>query len=1458
MSLKDLQATLQGQRDHDGTITVSAATLTQSRLTPAPDFDKTIQASLCLANPLQIKTDAIPAPSDKTLTIKGTASFLTPSEIAVEVVFTLGKNNVVDVLIAGTLPPQWKFATSFPVLVGYPFDDLSISQPCYLLATSDVASHVWSSKYPPLLLKKGLNFASVLTLGGPLGILQGFIDALGEGDTVVFAGTIDPAGAKSPAIAQPAVALAGIVDRKITANTSFDLSLPQVLLTSTSDETAGVAYWLAFSSTLSVNKKPFCTFQTGILKDSTSFGFSMRAAKNPITAEDIIGLIGGVDFQKETPKPLAGFFSIGLKELGATIGVKPMNVAMLSCSIGTTKTYPIGEFELESLALNCTVTSPFVRERKSISTTVTATAAIFKEVFTGDFEFEIFADGDALTIGAGYSGTVSLNKLIAGLSHNAITIPKSVADITFSDFGLSVTKLPAGCDWQLYGSAEAAFSLGLSTGPLDATFSVLVQSTGGQRAYQLAGGLKIGEEYFDAKLELDATSRYLTASWHSIGRPLEMKDVAKAFGWTMPDIPSSLDLGLTGAALTYDFGVDESQGGSLAFGAQSKNYGNVAFVTLMVGKKREYFFLLATGQTIELSNLPLVGHALAKIETVAVSDFQIVISSMTSVDATVVGEVNSVIAQLNGQYPTLPSAGTKGMVIASAIMQFGKDAYPLNISLGGPASAAQIARPAVPNAIVPAASPGAALVLATVSASEPADDGITWFTVQKSFGPVSIERIGVMYQSAQQTLWFELHATLAFGPLSLSLVGLGIGSPLTHFKPRFSLSGLGVSYSKPPLEIAGALINLAPPGADYIEFEGGITIATSKLTLEAFGYYGNRNGFSSMFIFGDLSYPFGGPPAFFLTGVALGFGYNSALRIPSIDEVQSFPFVQVLPTATRPNTNLFGPNPTPVSVLDVIRNTVPPWVSATAGSLWFGAGITFTSFELVNSQAMILVEAGEELVIALVGSSRAQFPQGETQKLYANIELDFEVRFAPAEGVFSAQAVLASGSFLLDQACVLTGGFAFFVWYDPNPHAGDFVLTLGGYNPGFKPPSHYPVVPIVGFNWTLDASISITGGAYFALTPAVMMAGGRLDATYQSGNLKAWFDAHADIIIRWKPFWFDASIGITIGASYRIDLLITTATISVELGCDLELWGPPTGGTVTVNLYIVSFTVHFGKPKSDAQAVKSWADVEAMLPNSSASANRNVLSATPVSGLMPTGQSPKKVKRPEATLAAVADSANPPWRVRGGEFVFTAATPVPAVSASVGATHAFQGSPSIDVHPLGLTGVSSTFAVAITDAAKRDVSGTFDVALMRGPVPASLWGKPATDPTKPPVPTSNALLVGDQITGVQVAVKPSRIGATAGAVDVAGALAFVELPTQGDLPFPDGPPAIGVPVNTGKVISTIADTKTGIGAQTVATARGGVLTALGTLGYAPTTRNDPMLRFAAAGGAFAQEPLLAA
>ena len=169
------------------------------------------------------------------------------------------------------------------------------------------------------------------------------------------------------------------------------------------------------------------------------------------------------------------------------------------------------------------------------------------------------------------------------------------------------------------------------------------------------------------------------------------------------------------------------------------------------------------------------------------------------------------------------------------------------------------------------------------------------------------------------------------------------------FKPFVYTAAIDRGYTPSSIIVDEPISYEAGPGQPpYMphnydgKFEGGVTIGTGDFMLEAFGYYGDDTGFSSMFIFGVLAYDFGGPPAFFITGVALGFGYNSNLLVPTIDQVQSFPFVQVLPTSTVPNQGVF-PNNQPLTVLNVIMNTKPPWVSPQAGSLWFAAGITFTS-----------------------------------------------------------------------------------------------------------------------------------------------------------------------------------------------------------------------------------------------------------------------------------------------------------------------------------------------------------------------------------------------------------------------------------------------------------------------------------------------------------------------------------
>src|SRR5205807_166790 len=130
---------------------------------------------------------------------------------------------------------------------------------------------------------------------------------------------------------------------------------------------------------------------------------------------------------------------------------------------------------------------------------------------------------------------------------------------------------------------------------------------------------------------------------------------------------------------------------------------------------------------------------------------------------------------------------------------------------------------------------------------------------------------------------------------------------------------------------------------------------------------------------------------------------------------------------------------------------------------------------------------------------------------YLNVELAFRVSVKPAAGEFAAEALLTENSFVFHPDCRLSGGFAFYAWFGNNPHAGDFVLTVGGYHPRFNVPAHYPQVPRLGINWPMD-KLSIKGEAYFAITPSCIMAGGGLEASYKDGSLEASFSARADFL----------------------------------------------------------------------------------------------------------------------------------------------------------------------------------------------------------------------------------------------------------------------------------------------------------------------------------------------------------
>lgn len=452
-------------------------------------------------------------------------------------------------------------------------------------------------------------------------------------------------------------------------------------------------------------------------------------------------------------------------------------------------------------------------------------------------------------------------------------------------------------------------------------------------------------------------------------------------------------------------------------------------------------------------------------------------------------------------------------------------------------------------------------------ASADSNAGLTvkWLEIKKTFAVLSIDKIGVGMDGSYTALLLD--AALHVSPFTFTLMEAGMGIDLA--KPsdiRFYLSGFGVAFDTGELSIGGSFSKSQEGGTDV--YAGTLLIKSKMFTAMAVGEY--KAG--SLFAYMALSASIGGPPAFFVTGIALGFGYQKKLIFPQIEEVPAYPLI----TAARNGFQAW------------ILTDLQKYIQDENGQNFLVAGVQFESFQIVDGFLLLSVSFGHEFEIGVLGLADISVPPKVKTDPIAKAQLALKADYSPAKGVFSVEARLTSESYVLSRDCKLTGGFAAYFWFGGSGHEGDFVITLGGYHPAFQKPEHYPVVPRLGLNWNVNEHLNISGELYFALTPSMLMAGGRLSAVYTQGNLKAWFIAYADFLIAWKPFSYQAKIGVSLGASYRIDWWFIHKTFSIELAAELALWGPEVHGTLHVTWFIISFDISFSMGEDHSKDSLDW------------------------------------------------------------------------------------------------------------------------------------------------------------------------------------------------------------------------------------------------------------------------------
>lgn len=240
-----------------------------------------------------------------------------------------------------------------------------------------------------------------------------------------------------------------------------------------------------------------------------------------------------------------------------------------------------------------------------------------------------------------------------------------------------------------------------------------------------------------------------------------------------------------------------------------------------------------------------------------------------------------------------------------------------------------------------------------------------WLAVDRSLGPVTLERIGVSPRGGEVDLMID--ASARFGPARLSLIGLTATLPLKlPPRPRFSLRGVSVSATTRALTLSGGLMEI-----ETGRYSGAVMLGFGKVSLTALGSYaeiadGAGGTVPSIAVFAVLTAPLGGPPAFYVTGLAGGIGHNRAWKNLPLAEIGTHPLLQAMDGDAGGST---------ISGLDTVS---PPQ----KGSQWVAVGVRFTSFRIINGIGLLALSLGEETRISLLARLDIVFPRALPRRLH--------------------------------------------------------------------------------------------------------------------------------------------------------------------------------------------------------------------------------------------------------------------------------------------------------------------------------------------------------------------------------------------------------------------------------------------------------------------------------------------
>ncbi|KAL8692916.1 MAG: hypothetical protein Q9218_002142 [Villophora microphyllina] len=417
---------------------------------------------------------------------------------------------------------------------------------------------------------------------------------------------------------------------------------------------------------------------------------------------------------------------------------------------------------------------------------------------------------------------------------------------------------------------------------------------------------------------------------------------------------------------------------------QSAAPGNAASATanpyvLLAG---HHFLVQANGSVIldhlfgKASALPVAPQAMLMSATPDLMTTQVASGAPTS---------SKVVSRIKQTKTKKTSAGKKGKKANTAVTRFA-------------ATSMLAAAPAPATAYDPSAA----------GASVNTDSGSTKAPLSKSIGPLTIQNIGL--QTKNGYLYILIDATVALGPLQLTVVGFGVGLPLARFNLNelknlivsdfdVILSGMSVYFNSPPVLISGVFIIDSKP--TYEAYKGGLSVSIDPYSLLAVGEYRHTydTDLKSVFVFGRFDGPLLTLEFAEISGVEVG--YNYSIRTPTAADILNFPLVQGV--TAQPN---------PMDTLTKFSQ----YVSVEKDSVWFAFGFKLDAIQVISMDAAAIVQfSATDVTVAIVGIASASMPPHvkDRKEMFLYVELGVVAALDITGGRLICQAQLTPNSFVL-------------------------------------------------------------------------------------------------------------------------------------------------------------------------------------------------------------------------------------------------------------------------------------------------------------------------------------------------------------------------------------------------------------------------------------------------------------